>query len=332
MAGLAAASLVTAALLAAAAPSAPADIFGPALVLGPTSIVNGTAVISGSVGAVNSGADVTVNGQKVLVDSTGHFAGVVNLGGQSSLVIGVKNPITGKEQTTTIPLDTNLVGVGGLLGPNVLDALNRAAVQLSEPVGGINGLPLTISGNVGDPSALGELKLNGQEVLGSLDSGRSFSVDLPGTTKFITLSATDKNGVNQYYTVPAAPAQPTTPAAPIGKTVLAADAQGVRIAKVRYITTNVARTKRFRMIVTVRDNRGLLIRGATVRVRSAQRERVVRNPRAKKTNNVGQIAFLFKARNRALGKRLVVIVVAQTPKAKATKISSVRLARSARRN
>ena len=322
-AGLAAASLCTAALLAAVAPSAPADIFGPALVLGPTSIVNGTAVISGSVGATNSGADLTVNGQKLLVDAGGHFAGTVDLGGQSSLVISVKNPITGKEQATTIPLTTNIVGPGGLIGPEILDALEQAGVELLEPVGGTNGLPITISGDVEDPSSLSELTINGQDVLGAMGSDRTFTLTVPGTTKQISLSATDKQGVNQYFTVPA-----TTRGR---QTVAAADAQGVRIAKVRYITKSVKRSKRFRMVVTVRDSHGLLVRGATVRVRSAQAGRILRNPKAKATNKVGQIAFLLQARNRAFGKRLVMVTLAQTPKAKATNKTSVRIPRLARK-
>lgn len=322
-AGLAVASLATAALLAAVAPSAPAEIFGPGLVLGPTSIVNGTAVISGTVGAVNSGAELTVNGQKLLVDSGGRFAGTVNLGGQSNLVISLKNPVSGKEQTTTIPLNTNIVGPGGLIGPEILEALEKAGVELFEPIGGTGGLPITISGSVDDPSSLAGLQINGQDVLGALGSDRTFTVNVPGTTKEITLSATDNQGVNHYFTVPAT--------ATAGSTVAAENAQGVRIAKVRYITKSVKKTKRFRMIVTVRDNRGLLIRGATVSVKSAQAGRIVRNPKAKKTNKVGQIAFLLKAKNRAFGKRLVMVTLAKTPKAKATKKTSVRMPRLARK-
>jgi hypothetical protein len=321
---VAAASLAAAALLAAATPSAPADIFGPALVLGPTSIVNGTAVISGTVGATNSTSEVTVNGQKLLVDSGGNFAGTVNLGGQSKLVISVRNPVSGKDQTTTIPLNSNVVGPDGLLGPNVLDALEQAGVQLFEPIGGTGGLPITISGSVDDPSSLAGLQLNGEDILGSLGSDRGFTVTVPGTTKMITLSATDRQGVNQFFSVPAS--------ATAGQTVAAANAVGVRIAKVRYITRSVKRTKRFRMVVTVKDTRGLLIRGATVRVRSATAGRLVRNPKAKKTNKAGQIAFLLKARNRAFGKRLVMVTLAQTPKAKATKKTSVRMPKLARKS
>jgi hypothetical protein len=319
--GVLAACLFSAGVLALTTPSAPAEVFGPVVVLGPTSIVNGTATVSGTVGATNSGAELTVNGQKLLVDSGGRFAGVVDLAGQSSLVISVKNPVSGKDSTTTIPLTTNIVGPGGLIGPNILDALEKAGVTLLEPVGGTGGLPVTISGNVADPSALAGLKINGEDALGTLDSNRNFSVTLPGTTKEITLSATDKQGVNQYFTVPVANA---------GSTIAAKSAQGVRISKVRYITKSVKRTKRLRMVVTVRDRRGYLIRGAVVRVRSAKAGRIVRNPKTKKTNRAGQAAFLLRARNRAFGKRLVMVTLAQTPSAKTKKNTGVQLPRLAK--
>jgi hypothetical protein len=318
LAGLLAAAVAALAVLALT-PSAPAEIVKPLVTLGPTTVLNGVATVSGQLGPKNSGAELTVNGQRLAVDATGRFAGSVNLDGQSALTFSVKNPTTGREATTTIPLSTNIIGPGGIIGPGILDALEQAAVALTEPIGGLNtgGLPIRIEGSVGDPSQLASLKVNGQELLGALDANRGFSLELPGTTKVITLTATDKQGVYQSYAVP------TSPTA--GHTVTAKAAQGVRIAKIRYITTNVRRTKRLRMIVTVRDRRGLLVRGATVSVRSRYARRIVRNPRAKKTNRVGQAAFLLRARNRAFGKRLVMVTVAKTPKAKASKASSVRI-------
>jgi hypothetical protein len=321
--GVVAAALSIAGLLAVMTPSAPADTIGPAVVLGPTTIIGNTAVVSGSVGATNVNGDLTVNGQKVLVDSTGHFVGTINLEGQSSLVLSLKDPATGKDQTTTIPLNTNVIGPGGILDPNILDALEQAGVSLLEPVGGAGGLPITISGNVGDPSSLAGLKINGQDVLGALGSDRTFTITVPGTTKTITLSATDKQGVTQYYSVPATVATAT------GTTVAAAAAQGITIAKVRYITKSVRKSKRMRMIVTVKDKRGLLIRGASVRVRSLYARRLMANPKVKKTNKVGQIAFLLKTRKAAFGKRLVMVTLAQTPSAKVTKRTSVRLPKAA---
>lgn len=321
--GVLAAFIFSAGMLALVAPSAPAEVFGPVVKLGPTTVANGTATVSGTVGATNSGAELSVNGQKLLVDSGGRFAGVVNLGGQSNLVISVKNPVTGKDSTTTIPLTSNIVGPGGLIGPDILAALEKAGVTLLEPIGGTGGLPVTISGNVDDPSSLAGLKLNGQDVLGALDSNRNFTFTLPGSTKEISLSATDRQGVNQYFTVPVS--------ANAGTTIAAKSAQGVRISKVRYIIKSVKRTKRMRMIVTIRDQRGYLIRGAVVRVKSAKAGRIMQNPKAKKTNKAGQAAFLLKARNRAFGKRLVMVTFAQTPSAKTKKNTGVRIPRLAKK-
>jgi hypothetical protein len=329
LAGLLAAAVAALAVLALT-PSAPAEVVKPLVVLGPTTVLNGIATVSGTLGPESSGAELTVNGQRLAVDAVGRFAGAVNLNGQSALTFSVKNPTTGREATTTIPLSTNIVGPGGLIGPGILDALERAAVALFEPVGGFtvtDGLPLRVEGSVGDPASLASLKVNGQELLGSLDANRGFSVELPGTTKMITLTTTDRQGVYQTLAVPTTTAPTTT--VPTGteatRTVAANAAQGVKIAKIRYITKNVRRTKRMRMVVTVKDRRGLLIRNATVRVRSRYARRLVRNPRIRKTNKVGQVAFLMRARNRAFGKRLVMITLAKTPKAKASKVSSVRI-------
>jgi hypothetical protein len=324
LAGLLAAAVAALTVLALT-PSAPAEVVKPLVVLGPTTVLNGIATVSGTLGPVSSGAELTVNGQRLAVDAAGRFAGAVNLNGQSALTFSVKNPTTGREATTTIPLSTNIVGPGGLLGPGILDALERAAVALFEPVGGFtvtDGLPLRVQGSVGDPASLASLKVNGQELLGSLDANRGFSVEVPGTTKVITVTSTDKQGVYQTLFVPTTAVPASTEAT---RTVAASAAQGVRIAKIRYITKNVRRTKRMRMVVTVKDRRGLLIRNATVSVRSRYARRLVRNPRIRKTNKVGQVAFLMRARNRAFGKRLVMITLAKTPTAKASKVSSVRI-------
>jgi hypothetical protein len=323
LAGLLAAAVAALTVLALT-PSAPAEIVKPLVVLGPTTVLNGIATVSGTLGPESSGAELTVNGQRVAVDAVGRFAAAVNLNGQSALTFSLKNPTTGRESTTTIPLSTNIVGPGGLIGPGILDALERAAVALFEPIGGFtvtDGLPLRVEGSVGDPASLASLKLNGQELLGSLDANRGFSLEVPGTTKVITLTSTDKQGVYQTYTVPTSPAATTATA----RTVAAAAANGVRIAKIRYITKSVRRTKRLRMVVTVKDRQGRLIRNAVISVRSKYARRIVRNPRVKKTNKVGQAAFLMKARNRAFGKRLVMVTLAKTPSAKTSKASSVRI-------
>jgi hypothetical protein len=332
--GLAATVLCAAGVLAVATPSAPAEVVGPVLVLGPTSVVNGTAVVSGTLGDPNSGLELTINGQPVGLGAGGSFSAVVNVAGEGSLTFSVRNPTTGRVATTTIPLNTNIVGPGGVIGPGVLDGIKHAAVSLLEPVGGfriIDGLPLRIEGTVADPTSLASLSVNGQDVLGTL-SGGGFTVAVPGTTREITVRVVDRQGVSHTVTVPvihqpSAPGGGTGATAPTGRSVAASAAVGVRIAKVRYITRNVRRTKRMRMVVTIRDRRGLLVRNATVRSWSRFAGRLRRNPRVKRTNKLGQTAFLLLPRNRAFGKRLVMVTVAKTPKASARKATSVRLPR-----
>jgi hypothetical protein len=324
--GLLAAVAAALAVLALTTPSAPGEILSPAVVLGPTTVANGTATVSGSLGAPSPSAHLTVNGQPLAVDAAGNFSGAVNINGHSSLTFSLRNS-SGEVTAVTIPLTSNIVGPGGVIRPGVLALLQKAVVAILRPLTGFriqDELPLRIQGSVADRGSLAGLTINGKDVLSLIDQDRVFSIVLPGTTKEVTVTATDTQGVSQTSTAPVVHGSSmfTTPA---GRSVAARGALGVRIAKIRYITANVRRTKRLRIVVTVKDRRGLLVRNAAVSVRSRYARRIVRNPRAKKTNRVGQAAFLLRARNRAFGKRLVMVTVAKTPTAKATKASSVRI-------
>ncbi len=326
--GLLAGVVAALTLLALTTPSAPGEVLSPAITVGPMTVANGTATVAGSLGAPGSGVQLSINGQPLALDAAGNFSGAVNLNGQSTLTFRIGNS-AGEVTSVTIPLSSNIVGPGGVISPDVLSALEKAAVSVLKPLDGFriqDELPLRIEGSVGDQGSLAGLTINGKDVLGFLGTDRVFSVQLPGTTKEVTVTATDNQGVSQTSTVPVFHTSSvfTTPA---GRSVAAAGAQGVRIAKIRYITKNVRRTKRLRVVVTVKDRRGLLIRNASVSVRSRYARRIVRNPRAKKTNRVGQAAFLLRARDRAFGKRLVILTVAKTPTAKASKASSVRIPR-----
>jgi hypothetical protein len=324
---LLAAAVAALALLAFTTPSAePGEILSPAVVLGPITVANGTATISGNIGVPNSNVQLSINGQPLSVDAAGNFSGAINLDGQSRLTLTLTNS-AGEITSVTIPLNTNVVGPGGVIGPEILDALKKAGVSILKPLEGfkiLDQLPLKIEGSVLDKGSLASLTVNGKDVLSLLGQDRIFTVLLPGTTKEVTVTATDTQGVSQTSTAPVlhAASMFTTP---VGRSVAATGALGVRIAKIRYVTKNVRRTKRMRMIVTIKDRRGLLVRGATVRVTSRYVRRIARNPRAKKTNRVGQAAFLLKATKRTFGKRLVMITVAKTPASKASKRSSVRI-------
>jgi hypothetical protein len=315
------------AVLSVATPSAPGEVLSPAITLGPTTVLNGTATVSGSLGAPSSGVQLSLNGQPLAIDAAGTFAGVVNLGGQSNLTFRLANS-AGEVTSVNIPLNSNVVGPGGLISPDVLSALEKAAVSILKPVDGfkiLDELPLRIEGKVGDGGSLAGLTVNGKDALGLLGEDRSFSFTLPGTTREVSVTATDHQGVTTTTSYPVAHS------ASAATSVSAAAAQGIRIAKIRYITKSVRRTKRMRMVVTVRDRRGLLIRNATISVRSKYARRIFRNPRAKKSNRVGQAAFLLRARKQAFGKRLVMVTLAKTPKAKVSKASGVRIPRLAKR-
>jgi hypothetical protein len=71
----------------------------------------------------------------------------------------------------TIPLDTNLVGLGGLLSPEALAALEQAAVEILKPVDGFASVgdePVEVSGSVGNGDGLASLSVNGVDALSTL--------------------------------------------------------------------------------------------------------------------------------------------------------------------
>jgi hypothetical protein len=298
------------------------------LTLNPIVVANGTAAVSGSVGGAGARAQLTVNGHPLSLDATGGFAGVVALDGASSLELAVATPATGERVVFEIPLTAALLGPGGVIPGNVIDAVEQAGAKLLEPVGGfrtIAGEPLTVSGTVLDRDQLVGLSVNGKDVLGLLGPDQSFTIQLPGTTKEITLTVEDAEGVTDttYYRV----LEPTTVLRTrAGDSIAASQATGLRIAKVRYSTRGLVRTKRVRMIVTVKDSRGYLVRGAKITVRSKAAGRLTRRSQAKRSGRTGQAGFVLRVRPRMLGKRLVMVTVARTPTAKASKVSSVRLA------
>jgi hypothetical protein len=183
-----------------------------------------------------------------------------------------------------------------------------------------------VAGSVADKGQLAALSVNGIDVLDKLGPDQSFTLQVPGTTKEIGLTATDKSGTAE--TVRYKVLDSSTPVAtPLGRSVAADSAIGLKIAKIRYATKGVTRTRRLRMVVTVRDSRGYLVRGATIKIRSKAAGRLTRRAQTKASGPTGQAAFVLRVKPKALGKRLFMVTVARTPSAKAAKTTSVRLAR-----
>jgi hypothetical protein len=331
-AGVGAIAALASTLVLLGAPAAQPDAANPFLSLGPVSVLNGTATLSGSVNGVPAaGYQLHVNGQPLGVNADGTFAGTVNLGGQSILTLTARKPHSGETVTTQIPLTTNIVGPGGLIPGTILDALKRAGISITVPEEGFvswDGQPIRIGGSVLDRDQLAGLTVNGVDLLQKLTPGGSFSQTLPGTTREVGITATDRQGVSQTTTFSALPMSSVISTA-AGPSVAAANADGVRITRVRYLTKTVRPHKRFRMIVTVKDRQNRLVRNAIVRVRptnaQARKRFVVGKQRTKRSSKIGQANFLVLVRKHALGKRLFMFTVAQTPRAKAQKTTSVRL-------
>ena len=325
LAGLVALASLAVALVGPTA--AGAENVAPQIELGPTTILNGVAVVSGRVSSPASNAELTVNGQPLELTVGGNFAGIVNLNGLSVLSLSLLNPASGESSTVTIALNTNLVGLGGLLSPDALAALERAAVTILRPVGGfvsIGGKPIEISGGVGNGESLGGLAVNGVDVLSTLKPDGGFVVPVPGTTREISIFMADRQGVTfdtRYRT------------ARSSATVAAADADGVRIAKVRYFAKGIKQKKRLRVAVTVRDRQNRLIHGAAVTLRSKRTDRVLGRAFTRSTNLNGKVTFTLRVRRAAFGKRTTFVATARTPSASVTKRTAVRLPRtkSARR-
>lgn len=303
--------------------------------LGPVSVANGTATLSGNVGGEPS-ANVllTVNGTPLGVDASGQFAGTINLGGQSALDLTLKNPVNGETAVLKIPINTSTLGADGLIKPDVLKSLVDAGINLIRPAGGfkiLDGKPLVVEGTVLEKDKLASLTVNGVDVLKTLGPDGSFAQPVPGSSKEVTVTAVDRQGVSQtssFSTVPVSSVITTSS----GPSVSALGANGVRITKVRYITKNIHRTGRVTMIVTVKDRRGLLVRGAKVRIRGVARTNflTLKGAQTKTTSKVGQATFSFKLhkRNRtgkSMGKRFVIASIASTPSARSSLVTSFRV-------
>ena len=321
---LALAMTATAVVALVGATPAPADNVAPAITLGPTVVINGVATVSGTVTALQpTSVRLTVNGQLLQVSAAGAFFGTVGLNGQSTLSFTLTSP-TGEVSTIRIPLTANLIGPGGVISPGVLARLVQAAVTVTKPIGGFvsnAGKPILVIGGVGDPNQLLSLSINGIDVLSAIGPNGNFAIPVPGTNREVVILMVDRQGValeTRYA------------AASTAASVSAENAVGLKIARVRYSAKRIRSTKRLGIVVTVRDRRGLLVRGAKVTVRSTSPRRVANRTRVKSSSTKGKVKFTMRLRPKAFGKRFVIVASAKTPTAKAAKRSSVRLPRLAR--
>jgi hypothetical protein len=288
-------------------------------------VEDGVAVVTGFVDAEL----VEVNGQIVEVAENGAFSARVDLT-QNALIIEVLNA---PDETITIyvPIDV-LLATGG---EGVLNDLVDAGISVDRPTGGfkvVDGEMPIVEGRVLDDSNLESLAVNGVGVLRRLGDDGLFSIDLGSSRtsstsrETVTFVATDRRGVSQTSTF--TPTRVTsTIATRAGTSVSAAGARGVRISKMVLDSRSLRSAKHVRVLVTVKDRRGYLIRGASLRLVATPSKHVANGAlRAGFTNRVGKAQFAFRIKASAFkGGLLTIAARASTPKSTATKKVALRL-------
>jgi len=104
----------------------------------------------------------------------------------------------------------------------------------------------------------------------------------------------------------------------------AGNAHGITITHVKYVTTQVRTRRRLRLIVTLRDLRGRLVRDAIVVVRPLpDAKHTIASTQVGFSNAVGQASLAVPIARRMLGAHLQFLIGARTPKAHTVTLGSV---------
>ena len=103
---------------------------------------------------------------------------------------------------------------------------------------------------------------------------------------------------------------------------------GLRIARVQYSTNGTGLTKRFRVLVTVRDLNGRRVSNAIVSIGAlAGARHTVGGTNSTFSNRLGQAGLFLTATKPMLGQRVLLRIAARTPGARAGLVGSVLLPR-----
>ena len=289
------------------------------------SVEDGVAVVTGFVDAEL----LEVNGQIVEVAENGAFSAPIDLA-QNALVLEV---LHSPDETVTIfvPIDV-LLATGG---EGVLNDLVDAGISIDRPADGfrvVDGEMPVVEGRVVDDSNLESLEVNGIDALSRVGDDRLFSIDLGSSRssstsrETVTFAARDQRGVTQTSTFKATRVTSTI-ATRAGTSVSAAGARGVVISKLALDSRFLRSAKQFRVLVTVKDRRGYLIRGASLRLQATPSQHVANGAlRAAFTSRVGKAQFVFRLEASAFrGGLLRIAARATTPKSTATRKVALRL-------
>jgi hypothetical protein len=307
-----------------------AALVAPPLTIGGITIDGNAAVLTGAIADVD--AELQINGSPVRVDESGDFVAKVHLGVTDDVILTLSGN-DGEAIVVRVPLGV-LQAPGG--GQGILDELLGAGIEIDVPDDGFkvfDGQMPVVEGRVLEPDNLASLTVNGMDVLGDLGPGGLFTIATPGSsssTERVTVIATDRSGVSQTSTFTASRVTSAIRTR-AGTSVSAAGAQGIRIAKVMLDKRSLKSAKYLRVVVTVKDRRGYLIRGAALRMLATPAKHVANGTaRAGFTNRVGQKQFAYRMtpealEKGALPKYLTLATRASTPRASATKRVTLRL-------
>jgi hypothetical protein len=317
-------ALVLAALAVAVAGSQQAKAISVPVLIEAVTVEDGVAVLTGTVDA----ALVEVNGQIVQVGENGSFSAPIDLS-QNTVVLEV---LKSSDETVSIlvPIDV-LLATGG---EGVLNDLVDAGISIEKPLEGfrvVDGQMPVVDGRVRDGSNLATLEVNGVAALARIGDDGQFSIDLGSSQRTtsretVTIVAADRRGVSQTSTFTTTSVKSTI-ATRAGTSVSAAGAKGVVISRMAFDKRLLRSTKHVRVLVTVKDRRGYLIRGAALQLRAIPAKHVANGAlRASFTNRVGKAQFAFRLKASAFkGGLLTIAARASTPKSTAIKKVALRL-------
>jgi Glucodextranase, domain B len=319
---LAAALAMIAVALAAGSQTARA-LSAPVLIDGVT-VEDGIATVTGS-----ANADlVEVNGQVVRVGDDGTFKAEVDLAAGALVVTVQESPTV----TVSIQIPIQVLVASG--GEGLLDDLIDAGISIDVPPEGwrvVDGQMPLVEGRILNGSHLELLEVNGVDILSRLGRDGLFSIDTgsASSSRNVEVVATDRSGVTQTSTFRTTRVRSTI-ATHAGTSVSAAGAQGIVIAKITTDKHLLRPARLLGLVVTVKDRRGYLIRGASLRMRALPSRHVANGAlRAGFTNRVGRARFAYHMRASALAgkesKLLTITVRAATPKSSATTWVALRL-------
>jgi hypothetical protein len=202
-----------------------------------------------------------------------------------------------------------------------------AATAADEPITSLGNAP-SVTGSVGsDPNA--NACVNDQ-VDANVNDPEVATVD----NQCATGSTPSANGTTGVGTRPTGTTGSTGSSTTKSKSsasaasVTAADAAGLKIAGIKPQTAGVGSTKRFRVLVTLRDLNGRLVRGGIVTLGGIPgHSSTIHCQDAAFTNKKGQARLLATVEKSQLGTRVLVRISARTPKARALQLRSVFLPR-----